>query len=82
MSDVEQQIQDTTELKVSIIRTYERGGFFSDDGKDFYLTRCYVCHPSYGRENWAMAVAGGMCCWCGFDANLPENRAIREEGLI
>jgi len=37
---------------------------FIADGK-VYLVRC----PECGLENWAMAVASGVCCWCGYDAN-------------
>ncbi len=29
-----------------------------------YIVRCFACEPSYGKENWAMAVATGQCCWC------------------
>ena len=27
------------------------------------LIRC----PKCGKENYALAVASGRCCWCGFD---------------
>ena len=30
---------------------------------EILLLRC----PKCGRENYALAVADGMCCWCGFD---------------
>lgn len=42
-------------------------GFISSEGKIF-LERCFQC----GRENYAMAVASGICVWCGFDANEEE----------
>jgi hypothetical protein len=29
------------------------------------LERC----PECGGENYALAVTGGICCWCGFNAN-------------
>ncbi len=32
------------------------------------LQRC----PKCGRENYAMAVLSGQCCWCGFNANSPD----------
>ncbi len=30
-----------------------------------YLVRCPKCE----RENYAPAVASGVCVWCGYDAN-------------
>ena len=43
------------------VRWGKRGyGFVTPSGK-FYMVRCGAC----GRENWAMAVASGQCCWCG-----------------
>lgn len=38
---------------------------FRNDGR-FYLVRCFVCEPKYGRENWAPTVADGLCAWCGW----------------
>lgn len=35
------------------------------------LIRCPRCK----RENWAMAVADGVCCWCGYNAHHDENLA-------
>lgn len=35
--------------------------FRGDDG-EAYVVRC----PSCKKENWAMAVATGQCCWCGW----------------
>jgi hypothetical protein len=34
------------------------------------LTRCPACE----RENWALAVATGQCCWCGwaYTGELPD----------
>lgn len=37
--------------------------FRNKSGK-LYLVRCFVCEPTRGRENWAMAVATGQCTWC------------------
>lgn len=42
-------------------------GFLSDDGRIF-LTRCPKCE----KENWAMAVASGQCCWCGHKVERNE----------
>lgn len=35
-----------------------------DDGT-ILLIRCPVCK----RENYALAVAKGVCCWCGYKAS-------------
>lgn len=35
------------------------------DKDHYYLERC----PKCDRENYALAVAQGICCWCGFNAN-------------
>ena len=45
------------------------GRVFFDRGQAF-LVRC----PECGRENYQMAVATGVCCWCGYDAN-PKPKA-------
>lgn len=37
---------------------------WSDDGA-ILLIRCHKCH----RENYALSVAFGVCCWCGFKPN-------------
>jgi ribosomal protein L37E len=40
----------------------KKHGFYSSDGKP-YLIRCPMCE----HENHAMAVADGMCAWCGYE---------------
>ena len=35
-----------------------------DDGS-ILLIRCPKCH----RENYALSVVFGVCCWCGFKPN-------------
>ncbi len=42
----------------------ENGISVQDDGV-ILLIRC----PKCGRENWAMAVRDGECCWCGYNAH-------------
>jgi ribosomal protein L37E len=44
---------------------------FKVDGKT-YLVRC----PKCGRENWAPAVASGVCAWCGYDANKGQGTDV------
>lgn len=38
-------------------------GYEDEDGVG--LIKCPKCK----RENWAMAVSSGQCCWCGYDVN-------------
>jgi len=39
--------------------------FRNAEGK-LFLVRCFICDPKRGRENWAPAVASGICAWCGW----------------
>lgn len=39
---------------------------------DILLLRCPKCN----RENWALEVANGKCCWCGYDAH--EDQELKE----
>lgn len=40
------------------------------------LIRC----PKCGKENYALAVASGRCCWCGFDGRklLNNNESCKQ----
>lgn len=40
-----------------------RGVEYYPDTDTMLLIRC----PKCGKENYAIAVASGRCCWCGFD---------------
>ena len=53
--------------------------FRGDDGRVF-MVRCYKCDGERGRENYAMAVASGICAWCGDDANLYDQLEDIVEG--
>lgn len=44
---------------------------FRDENGELNLVRCYVCDPKSGRENYAMSVSAGMCCWCGWHEATP-----------
>jgi len=33
-----------------------------------FMVRCAKCD----MENWAMAVASGQCCWCGYEAKEED----------
>jgi hypothetical protein len=46
---------------------------FRDKKGKFFLVRCFVCGGDKGKENYAMAVASGICAWCGWVAN-EENK--------
>jgi len=45
---------------------------FRNEEGDLYLVRCFNCDEEHGRENWAIAVATGQCCWCGWKENDEE----------
>lgn len=40
-------------------------------GVEYYLdsTLLLICCPKCGRENYALSVLDGVCCWCGFDGH-------------
>lgn len=42
--------------------------YYDEQSEKFCMIRCVEC----GRENWAPAVSGGTCAWCGFDFNAPN----------
>ena len=46
----------------------KNGYSFESDGQRF-LVRCHNC----GRENYSVAVATGICVWCGYNDNIGEN---------
>jgi len=46
--------------------------FRSPDGK-LFVVRCEAC----GRENWAPAVATGLCAWCGWQEARKERKGER-----
>ena len=58
----------TSELTAPIYLNGHYIGFIGigeEDERSIYLQRCGSCR----KENWAVAVASGVCCWCGWDAN-------------
>lgn len=59
--------------KSEIKRTKIQGGCVFKGGKEcpgLYLIICPKCE----RENWAMVVAKGQCCWCGYQAKESDVR--------
>lgn len=44
----------------------ERHPNFRNADGQLYLVRCFACEPERGRENYALAVPSGQCCWCGW----------------
>lgn len=45
-----------------------RANFLGDDG-NLFLVRCMACK----MENYAMAVASGVCSWCGWPSEDDED---------
>lgn len=45
-------------------------GYKSTSGK-ICMIRCFEC----GTENYAMAVARGLCAFCGYDPNIKTKTA-------
>lgn len=54
-------------------RNYDKPNFKGKDGR-LYLIRCYECGGEYGRENYAPAVADGVCAWCGWKGESDEKK--------
>ena len=46
-------------------------GFQPKDKTNICVERCPVCD----RENYAMSVLSGICCWCGWNANEEFERS-------
>lgn len=44
-----------------------RGTYRDENG-----TLCIILCPKCHMENWAMAVATGQCCWCGYKEKEDE----------
>lgn len=38
-----------------------------------FCVRCQIC----GKENYALAVANGICAWCGEDHNKLREESIK-----
>lgn len=56
---------------------FEYGISVEDDG-DILLIRCPKCY----HENYAFAVADGVCCWCGYDAHEDKELKKRMENYL
>lgn len=55
--------------KANKIVLLAQGVDYYPDSGEVHLIRC----PECGRENYAVAVASGKCCWCGFDGRSLIN---------
>lgn len=53
---------------------------FRDKAGKLYLVRCFACNKEIGTENWAPAVAGGQCAWCGWKENMTQDKEL--EGIL
>lgn len=51
-----------------------RPNFRNAEGR-FFLVRCFACQPVRGCENLATSVYRGLCAWCGWSAEQPDNDA-------
>ncbi len=40
-------------------------GFSSLNSDEIRLEKCFKC----SRNNYALSIMSGVCCWCGWDAN-------------
>ena len=66
-----------------IVRLEDCRENFRDENGNPFVVRC----PKCGRENWAPAVASGMCSWCGWhEANVGSDASasspIASTGLV
>ena len=60
-----------------------RGVEYYPETDNVLLIRC----PKCGRENYALAVIEGICCWCGFNGRelmkkKDERESMRELPLL
>ena len=44
---------------------------FRGESGNLYLVRCFACDAKHGTENYALAVSGGYCAFCGWIATSP-----------
>lgn len=52
-------------------------GFREIGSTQIAVQRCDECH----KENHALSVLSGICCWCGWDANtFTEGDGLHREG--
>jgi ribosomal protein L37E len=51
-----------------------KGTFWAEKANKLYMVRCPECK----NENWAMAVATGICAWCGYDCNSKNNKKVKK----
>ncbi len=66
-------MQELTEHERHTIQDHHPN--FRDSNGHLYLVRCFRCEPERGRENYALAVAVGVCCECGWP---EEKEAIHD----
>lgn len=58
---------------ISKEKQLENKANFVDEEGNLFLVRCMNCGDAYGgRENWANAVSGGSCVWCGWAEELVK----------
>jgi len=47
--------------------------FIGKEG-ELYLVRCFACGGKYGTENYAPAVATGICAFCGWTSKKEKSK--------
>lgn len=62
-------------------RNQEQAPNFRHNGQ-LHLVRCFVCQGARGRENYAAAIATGVCAWCGWKEDDREHRMAPETGEV
>ena len=60
--------------------TWEGGGSGYRSKKDGKI--CILKCPACKKENYAMAVSSGQCCWCGFTADREVNKMKELQRMI
>ena len=50
-------------------------GFVSPSGNHINVQRCAHCR----KENYVLAIVDGVCAWCRWDANNPEDATISHD---
>jgi hypothetical protein len=60
---------------MSKLKYIPKGCFWSEEKQTLYMTRCPKCE----RENYAVAVAAGICAWCNWDVNMGNYNIKKED---
>lgn len=64
-------------MKENMLKIQDRSPNFRENDK-LFIVRCFCCNEETGQENWAPAVAGGYCAWCGWSEEEPYFHDYKE----